>query len=92
MDCIPKASDPGQAAAQNGKDAILMAFDANTALAYSTYVGGTEGSGIGEAIRHMAYHDGTAYFAGVTSPSFPFVDDFPLSPSRRLLQRQLAGR
>jgi hypothetical protein len=69
--------NPGQAGAQNGKDAILMAFDAGTALAYSTYVGGTEG-GIGEAIRHMAYHDGTAYFAGVTSPSFPFVDDFPL--------------
>lgn len=69
--------NPGQAATQNGKDAILMAFDANTALAYSTYVGGTEG-GIGEAIRHMAYHDGTAYFAGLTSPSFPFVDDFPL--------------
>ncbi len=69
--------NPGQAGAQNGKDAILMAFDAGTALAYSTYVGGTEG-GIGEAIRHMAYHDGTAYFAGVTSPSFPFVNDFPL--------------
>lgn len=69
--------NPGQAAAQNGKDAVLMAFDANTAMAYGTYVGGTEG-GIGEAIRHMAYHDGTAYFAGVTSPGFPFVDDFPL--------------
>lgn len=69
--------NPGQAGAQNGKDAILMAFDASTGLAYSTYVGGTEG-GIGETIRHMAYHDGTAYFAGVTSPSFPFVNDFPL--------------
>jgi hypothetical protein len=69
--------NPGQAGAQNGKDAILMAFEGNTNLAYSTYVGGTEG-GIGEAIRHMAYHDGVAYFAGLTSPSFPFVDDFPL--------------
>jgi hypothetical protein len=68
---------PGQAATQNGKDALLMAFDASTSLAYSTYIGGTEG-GIGEAILHMAYHDGVAYFAGVTSPSLPFVDDFPL--------------
>ncbi len=68
---------PGQAGAQNGKDAVLMAFEGSTNLAYSTYVGGTEGD-IGEAIRHMAYHDGVAYFAGLTSPSFPFVDDFPL--------------
>lgn len=68
--------NPGQAA-QNGKDAILMAFDENSNLAYGTYVGGTEG-GLGEAIRHMAYHNGVAYFAGLSSPSFPVLDDFPL--------------
>jgi hypothetical protein len=67
----------GGGAVQNGKDAIVMAFDGGTSVAYRTYVGGTEG-GLGEAIRHMAYHDGVAYFAGLTSPSFPFVEDFPL--------------
>lgn len=67
----------GAGAASDGHDGILWAFDNATNLSYSTYIGGTEG-GRGEGVRSLAYYAGTTYLAGVTSPSFPVVDDFPL--------------
>ncbi len=67
----------GSGVGSDGHDGILWAFDNATNLSYSTYIGGTEG-GRGEGVRSVAYFDGITYVAGVTSPGFPFVDDFPL--------------
>lgn len=64
--------------ANNGKDGLLLAFNAaSTALRYCSYFGGEQG-GLGESIRSASFHQGELFIAGITSKNFPIDQTFPI--------------
>ncbi|MBL7938971.1 MAG: T9SS type A sorting domain-containing protein [Flavobacteriales bacterium] len=63
--------------ANNGKDGLILGFEASTALAYSSFYGGEQG-GLGESIRSASFAQGELFIAGITSKNFPIDQSFPL--------------
>lgn len=61
----------------NGKDGLILGFDAATDLAYSSFFGGEQG-GLGESIRSASFRQGELFMAGQVSKGFPIEQNFPL--------------
>lgn len=61
----------------NGKDGLILGFNAATDLAYSSFFGGEQG-GLGESIRSASFRQGELFMAGQVSKGFPIDQNFPL--------------
>lgn len=61
----------------NGKDGLILGFDASTNLAYSSFFGGEQG-GLGESIRSASFRQGELFMAGQVTKGFPINQSFPL--------------
>ncbi len=61
----------------NGRDGLVVAFDASTSWVYSSFYGGPQG-GRGESIRSASFSAGELFISGITSKGFPLDQSFPL--------------